>query len=105
MRGAHPTPADRRHLAAVPRLVRGNGRSCEKRSVAAAGHQATLNTRKCLPVSCRSLWMGIHCYAWRMASAFRCLHAFHVVLQLIETLVPNRALRHHPVFSCCERLW
>jgi len=48
---------------------------------------------------------GIHCYAWRMASAFRYLHAFHVVLQLIEALIPDRALRHHPVFSGCERLW
>ena len=40
----------------------------------------------------------------RMALTFRCRHAFHVVLQLIEPLIPNRALRNHPVFGSCERL-
>src|SRR3981081_963969 len=40
----------------------------------------------------------------RNASAFRCLHTFHVVLQLIEALVPNRPLCNHPVFGGCERL-
>ena len=42
--------------------------------------------------------------ALRNASAFRSLHTFHVVLQLIEALVPNRPLRNHPVFGSCERL-
>ncbi len=40
----------------------------------------------------------------RNASAFRCLHTFHVVLQLIEALVPNCPLRNHPVFDGGERL-
>jgi hypothetical protein len=39
-----------------------------------------------------------------MALPFRYLRAFHVVLQLIEALIPSRALRNHPVFGSCERL-
>ena len=40
-----------------------------------------------------------------MASPFRCLHTFHVVLQLIEALVPNRVLLCDPACGGYERFW
>jgi hypothetical protein len=64
----------------------------------------------CVPViACHQaaarFWRRTHCYVRHMASPFRCLHTFHVVLHLIETLVPDRVLLRQPARGGYERLW